>query len=71
MRRCALPACLAAATLLAFAGCAGPQGPATLHFGMEDAPEGRRILYPQPPEVPRFMYAGQLIGEVNFRVPGA
>jgi sugar lactone lactonase YvrE len=36
---------------------------------MEDAPEGRRILFPSPPEVPRYLYAGQLIGEVNFRAP--
>lgn len=48
------------------AGCASP-GPRVLHFGMEDAPEGRRILWPAPPEVPRFMYAGQLVGETNFR----
>ena len=54
----------------AIAGCAGPREPAVLHFGMEDAPEGRRILFPRPPEVPRFAYAGQLIGEVNFRRPG-
>lgn len=60
---------LALAVLLA--GCATSRDPAVLHFGMEDAPEGRRILYPAPPEVPRYMYAGQLIGEVNFRVPGA
>lgn len=57
--------------MLVLAGCAAPRGPAVLHFGMEDAPEGRRILFPQPPEVPRFMYAGQLIGEVNFHAPGA
>jgi DNA-binding beta-propeller fold protein YncE len=57
--------CLALA--LALAACAAPRGPAVLHFGMEDAPEGRRILFPPPPEVPRYFYAGQLIGEVNFR----
>ena len=61
----------AAVGLLVLAGCGGTRGPAVLHFGMEDAPEGRRILFPQPPEVPRFMYAGQLVGESNFRVPGA
>lgn len=48
------------------AACAAP-GPRVLHFGMEDAPEGRRLMWPQAPEVPRFMYAGQLLGEVNFR----
>jgi DNA-binding beta-propeller fold protein YncE len=61
----------AAVGLLVLAGCGGTRGPAVLHFGMEDAPEGKRILFPLPPEVPRFMYAGQLVGESNFRVPGA
>jgi DNA-binding beta-propeller fold protein YncE len=66
MRAHALAACLAAL----LAGCAA-RAPAVLHFGMEDAPEGRRILYPAPPDVPRYFYAGQLLGEVNFRAPGA
>ena len=63
---------LAALTALAVlaGGCAVDRGPARLHFGMEDAPEGRRILYPPPPEVPRYMYAGQLIGEMNFHAAG-
>lgn len=65
VRRCAL---LAAAVAIA-TGCAAPQ-PAVLHLGMEDAPEGRRIFFPPPPETPRYLYAGQLLGEVNFRVPG-
>ncbi len=34
---------------------------------MHDAPEGRQILYPPPPEVPRYLYAGELTGEENFR----
>lgn len=63
--------CLAAAAIVLAAGCAIERGPAVLHFGMEDAPEGRRILFPAPPEVPRYMYAGQLIGEVNFRAQGS
>lgn len=53
------------ALALVLAGCAAT--PRVLHFGMEDAPEGKRLLWPGPPEVPRFMYAGQLIGETNFR----
>ena len=34
-----------------------------LHYGLADAPEGERLLWPQPPEVPRYMYAGMLLGE--------
>lgn len=48
-------------------GCAQPGGPAVLHYGVEDAPEGKRIVWPTAPEVPRYLYAGQLIGEINFR----
>lgn len=51
---------------LLLGGCA-TQGPATLHFGVEDAPEGKRLLWPAPPEVPRYLFAGQLLGEANFR----
>lgn len=59
MRPVLLLACL-------LAGCAAP-APATLHFGVEDAPEGKRLLWPAEPEVPRYLYAGQLVGESNFR----
>ena len=59
LRITALIACLAA-------GCAAP-APARLHFGGEDAPEGRRLLWPPEPEVPRYLYVGQLLGEANFR----
>ena len=53
------------------AACAAP-APRVLHFGMEEAPEGRRLMWPAAPEVPRFMFAGQLVGEANFRrAPGA
>ena len=34
---------------------------------MEDAPEGKRVLFPAEPEIPRYLYAGQLTGEGNFR----
>lgn len=60
-------ALLAAAALLA--GCAGPVR-GTLHYGLDDAPEGRTLLWPAAPEVPRFRYAGTLTGEQNFRPPG-
>ena len=45
--------------------------PAVLRFGVQDAPEGKRLMWPAPPEVPRYMYAGQLLGEANFRAPSA
>ena len=55
---------LALAVLLAACAATGPR---VLHFGMENAPEGKRLMWPQAPEIPRFMYAGQLVGEANFR----
>lgn len=63
MRPCA--AVLAAALL---AGC-GHVGTirGTLHYGMDDAPEGRRLTWPQGTDVPRYLYAGTLTGEPNFR----
>lgn len=51
-------------------GCATRE-PAVLRYGVQDAPEGKRLMWPAPPEVPRYMYAGQLLGEANFRAPGA
>lgn len=55
------------ATLL-LAGCAsGPEVQGRLHLGMDDAPEGTRLTWPAPPEVPRFLYVGTLTGEANFR----
>ena len=65
---------LAAAALLA--GCAAPSAiKGRLHLGMDDAPEGRGLLWPAAPEVPRYRYSGTLVGEPNFRdeqaAPGA
>lgn len=37
-----------------------------LHYGMDDAPEGAKLLWPAAPEVPRYLYTGTLIGEPNF-----
>ncbi len=53
--------------LLIFAGCATEGIKGELHLGMDDAPEGKRLLWPQPPEVPRYLYVGTLTGEQNFR----
>lgn len=53
---------------LLLAGCAGIEPVrGAMHYGMADAPEGARLLWPQAPEVPRFLYAGTLTGEQNFR----
>jgi DNA-binding beta-propeller fold protein YncE len=38
-----------------------------LHLGMDDAPEGSKLMWPAAPEVPRFLYTGTLTGEPNFR----
>lgn len=54
-------------SLVVLSGCASDSTPRVLHFGMSDAPEGKRILWPVAPEVPRYLYAGQLVGEANFR----
>ncbi len=60
---------LAAAALLS--GCAGVSTiKGEMRYGMDDAPEGKRLLWPQPPDVPRFLYTGTLTGEQNFQRPG-
>lgn len=41
-----------------------------LHYGMDDAPEGQKLMWPAAPEVPRFLYTGTLVGEPNFRENG-
>ena len=56
---------LALLSVLVLAACAAPE-PRRLHFGVDEAPEGKRMLWPQPPEVPRYLYAGTLTGEQNF-----
>ncbi len=60
-------ALLGALLLGACAGVEAVRG--EMRYGMEDAPEGRRLLWPPAPEVPRFAYAGTLTGEQNFRRP--
>jgi DNA-binding beta-propeller fold protein YncE len=68
----ALALALALVLTLLLAGCAG-SAPVRgdMHYGMDDAPEGRRLMWPPAPEVPRFLYTGTLTGEQNFRRPGA
>ena len=54
------------------AGCAGPQPiRGRLHYGMDDAPEGTKLMWPAAPEVPRFLYTGTLTGEQNFSAAGS
>ena len=51
--------------LAVLAGCAA--APVEMHyFPAERVPESR-LVWPGPPEVPRLAYAGELVGEENFR----
>jgi DNA-binding beta-propeller fold protein YncE len=55
----------------ALAGCADlgtVRG--TMHRGLGDTATRQRLLWPPPPEIPRFAYSGTLTGESNFRAPG-
>ena len=55
------------AAMLAMAllpGCAAP-GATVLRIGEPHAAKAA-VFWPAPPEIPRYLYAGQLIGEVNF-----
>ena len=58
--------CMVCAVSL-LAGCASDPVRGRLVFGVDAAPEGPRLLWPPPPEVPRYAYAGTLTGEENFR----
>ena len=60
--------CLLVLPLLALllGGCATQSTPARLHYGLSDAPEGKRLMWPAEPDVPRYQFAGQLTGEDNF-----
>jgi DNA-binding beta-propeller fold protein YncE len=65
----ALVGALAVALAVVLAGCAATDTVrGRLHYGMDDAPEGRALVWPAAPEVPRFLYAGTLTGQPNFRV---
>lgn len=70
VRRIAAASLLALATL-GGAGCAVEPVRGELHYGMDDAPEGRRLHWPPEPEVPRYRYGGTLTGEQNFRRTGS
>ena len=40
-------------SLIWVVGCATSE-PAVLRYGVQDAPEGKRLMWPPEPEVPRF-----------------
>jgi DNA-binding beta-propeller fold protein YncE len=56
--------CAAGIGLVAMAGCA--QAPADFSLTAGVADSNRSLVWPMPPETPRFLYAGELIGEANF-----
>jgi DNA-binding beta-propeller fold protein YncE len=59
---------VASMVLCLLAACASTEAVrGRLHYGMDDAPEGARLMWPAAPEVPRFLYTGTLTGEANFR----
>jgi DNA-binding beta-propeller fold protein YncE len=60
--------CIAAVASI-MAGCATERG--AFNFGIPPALEINRPMWPSPKdgEVPRYMYAGQIIGEENFHKP--
>lgn len=51
-------------SMLALAACSS--APARLHLGVGDDPVLSRLMWPPGPEIPRYQFAGQLFGEVNF-----
>ncbi len=71
LRRILVAALLPLALVVAptLTGCAAGPVRGELHLGMEDAPEGKRLVWPAEPEVPRYLYAGTLVGEQNFKRP--
>lgn len=64
-----MKAALAVAALL-LAGCAG-DGARALRMDPDPAGRGEGIYFPALPEVPRYFYAGTLIGEGNYVDPSA
>lgn len=44
-----------------------PSAPRVLRPDTEGIPQGKRIVWPAPPQVPRYAWAGQLRGEANFK----
>ena len=62
--------CMVLAVAL-MAGCAASSERGVLNFGLNASPEVKRMTWPsrEDGEVPRYVYAGELTGEENFREP--
>jgi DNA-binding beta-propeller fold protein YncE len=56
-----------ALTLLLLLSCA--QTPKQMSYFVEDPVQFTEVLWPDLPEIPRYRYAGQLLGEENFVEP--
>lgn len=56
-----------AASMLLLWSCA--QSPKQMSYFVEDPARFSEVLWPDLPEVPRYRYAGQLLGEENFVLP--
>lgn len=54
-------------TLLLLLSCA--QTPKQISYFVEDPGQLAEVLWPDLPEIPRYRYAGQLLGEANFVEP--
>lgn len=63
-RRLVIAIAIAAAGGLS--GCADTRY--VFRYGVETMAAEQRAVWPAPPQVPRYRYAGQLIGEANFEV---
>ncbi len=67
MLRPAVPVLVMLIASAALVACA--QAPKQLSYFVEDPLEFGEVLWPDLPEVPRYRYAGQLLGEENFALP--
>lgn len=65
MRSRLLIALLGLVSFLLVSGCANT--PTVLHYDVEKVAEAGKMVWPEPPEPPRYRYLGQLTGEENFR----
>lgn len=52
---------------LLLTACASKGPPPDLQYDLDPPAAGKHIVWPNPPDVPRYLHAGQLLGEINFR----